>query len=221
MSKVADSIEVFQDLFLTCSNERRPHLREALLQHTQAPWRHAEEREKEIRHDGHDVMAFEREAEDGIISSSVVLWLFEKGDEYKVTNIVPLDVNSLGVTGYNDALNDFKDRIAKPASKDSGVRVRITPREQSVQDWTSKEAADALHRFSGGANKSTGSGHPSDRKRWFDFLMSAYKAKTKLDPELLERWLVEAEEWPPDVASRLVIQYEFGLDLLNEYDCSR
>ena len=37
MSKVADSIEVFQDLFLTCSNERRPRLREALLQHTQAP----------------------------------------------------------------------------------------------------------------------------------------------------------------------------------------
>ena len=50
--------------------------------------------------------------------------------------------------------------------------------------------------------------------------MSAYKAKNKLDPELLGRWLVEVEEWPPDVASRLIIQYEFGLDLLNEYDCS-
>ena len=221
MSKVADSIEVFQDLFLTCSDERRSRFREALLQYARAPWRHAEEREKELSHDGHDVMAFEREAGSGIVSSSVVLWLFEKGDEYKVTNIVPLDVNSLGVTGYNDALNDFKDRIAEPASKDSGFRVRITPREQSVRDWTSKEAADALQFFSEAANKSTGSAHPSDRKRWFQFLMSAYKANKKPNPELLERWLVEVEEWPPDTASELVTEYEFGVDLLSEFDCSR
>ena len=218
MSKVADSIEVFQDLFLTCSDESRSRLREALLQHTRVPWRHAEELEKKIQHDGHDVMAFERESGDSLPPSRLVLW--EEAGGYKVTNIVPLENGELGVTGYNDALNDFKDRIVTPASMDSGFSVKITPREQSIADWTSKEAADALHRFSGGANKFTGSGHPSDRKRWLEFLMSAYKSKTKLDPELLERWLVEVEEWPPDVASRLVIQYEFGLDLLNEYDCS-
>ena len=218
MSKVADTIEVFQDLFLTCSSERRPRLREALLQHTKAPWRRAEELEKEILHEGHDVMAFERESGDGLAASRLVLW--EEAGGYKVTNIVPQNYGELGVTGYNDVLNDFIDQIARPASKSSGFCVRITAREQSIQDWTSKEAADALHRFSGGANKSTGSGHPSDRKRWVEFLMSAYKAKNKLDPELLERWLVEVEEWPPDIASRLVIQYEFGLDLLNEYDCS-
>ena len=218
MSKVADSIEVFQDLFLTCPDESRSRLREALLQHTQAPWRHAEELEKKIQHDGHDVMAFERESGDSLPSSRLVLW--EEAGGYKVTNIVPLENGELGVTGYNDALNDFKDRIVTPASMDSGFSVKITPREQSIADWTSKEAVDALHRFSGGANKFTGSGHPSDRKRWLEFLMSAYKSKTKIGPELLERWLIEVEEWPPDVASRLVIQYEFGLDLLNEYDCS-
>ena len=218
MSKVADSIEVFQDLFLTCSNERRPHLREALLQHTKAPWRQDEELEKKIRHEGHNFMAFEREYGDGLAASRLVLW--EEAGGYKVTNIVPLENGELGVTGYNDVLNDFIDLIVRPTSEGSGFHVRITAREQSIQDWTSKEAADALHRFSGGANKFTGSGHPSDRKRWFEFLMSAYKVKNKLDPELLGRWLVEVEEWPPDVASRLIIQYEFGLDLLNEYDCS-
>ena len=56
MSKVADSIEVFQNLFLTCATEGRPRLREALLQHTKAPWRHAEEREKGMRNDEHDVI---------------------------------------------------------------------------------------------------------------------------------------------------------------------
>ena len=163
-------------------------------------------------------MAFERESEDGLAASRLVLW--EEAGGYKVTNIVPLDYGELGVTGYNDVLNDFIDLIVRPASKSSGFCMRITAREQSIQDWTSKEAADALHRFSGGANRSTGSGHPSDRKRWFEFLMSASKATNQLDPELLERWLVDVEEWPPDVASKLVIQYEFGLDLLNEYDCS-
>ena len=142
----------------------------------------------------------------------------EEANGYKVPNIVPRDYGELGITGYNDILNDFIDLIVKPASECSEFCVKITEREQSIQDWTSKEAADALHSFSVAANKSTGSGHPSDRKRWFQFLMSANKANKKPDPELLERWLVEAEEWPPDVASRLAIQYEFGLDLLNEYD---
>ena len=124
--------------------------------------------------------------------SLLVLW--EEANGYKVPNIVPRDYGELGVTGYNDALNDFKKRIVTPASKDSGFSVEITAREQSIIDWTSNEAADALLRFSGGANRSPGSGHPSDRKRWFDFLISAYKARHKPDPELLERWLVEAEE---------------------------
>ena len=74
MSKVADTIEVFQDLFLTCSSERRPRLREALLQHTKAPWRQDEELEKKIRHEGHNFMAFERESEDGLAASRLVLW---------------------------------------------------------------------------------------------------------------------------------------------------
>lgn len=96
--------------------------------------------------------------------------------------------------------------------------MNLGEREHHLTHWTSEEAAAALHRFSVTANKSTGSKHPSDRRRWFDFIFAAHRAQSRLDSQILARWLTEVEEWPSEVVEDLVIQYEFGVALLEEYE---
>lgn len=205
-------IEVFQDLILTSCDGHHSALREALCRNTTPPWRHAEERELEFPETSREFLAFQRVPADNLAASG--LTLCERTDGYEVVNIVPLEDGELGISGYNDVLNDFIKCVVNPAQQELKFDVTLTPRKQSITDWTSDEAASALHAFSVCANKSTGAGHPADRKRWFDFLFAAYAANTKLDTELLGRWLVEAEEWPPDIAHDLADRYQYSMDLL-------
>lgn len=208
----AVSIEVFQDLTLTSRDGRRTALRDALHRNASPPWRHAEEREREFPDTLREFLVFQRASGDDLAASG--LTLCGRPDGYEVVNIVPLEADELGVSGYNDVLNDFMERVVNPASRELGFDVSLTPRKQSIVDWTSDEVASALHTFSVCANKSTGAGHPADRKRWFEFLFASYAANTRLDTELLGRWLVEAEEWPPEIAHDLVDSYQYSMDLL-------
>ena len=209
------SIEVFQDLFLICSSERRTALCEALRKNATVPWRHAGERESELANASPDVyrfLAFERTSGNDLAASG--LTLCERPDGYEVVNIVPLDIHELGISGYNDILNDFIDHVVTPASCDAEFDKKVTPRKQSITDWTSCDVASALHTFSVCANKSTGNGHPADMKRWFEFVFAAHDANAKIDSELLGRWLVEAENWPPEVAHELIDEYQYSMELL-------
>jgi hypothetical protein len=57
-----------------------------------------------------------------------------------------------------------------------------------------------------------------DRERWFDFLIALHRSGENPDVGLLERWLVEDEQWPDDIASELVSEYELARDLLSRFD---
>ena len=212
-------IEVFQDLTLTSCDGERSALREALHRNATPPWRRAKERERKFPKTPREFLAFQRVPTDNLAASG--LTLCERADGYEVVNIVPLEGDELGISGYNDVLNDFIECVVNPASQELKFDVTLTPRKQSITDWISDEAASALHTFSVCANKSTGAGHPSDRKRWFDFLFAAYATNTKLDTELLGRWLVEAEEWPPDVAQDLADRYQYSMELLKSQAATR
>ena len=214
-SDLTDSIEVFQDLFLICAEKQRAELCEALRSGASSPWRHAGERERELARASPAApafLAFDRRSGDGIAASG--LTLRERPDGYTVANIVPLENGDLSVSRYNDILNDFLDRIVNPALTDSDVAVKVTPRRQTITDWTSAAAASALHTFSAYANKSTGTGHPADQERWFRFLFAAYDTDSRLDTDLLGRWLVEVEDWPPEMAEYLADEYRYSMDLL-------
>ena len=89
---------------------------------------------------------------------------------------------------------------------------------EELDDWLPRAAADALRRFSSLANKATGSSHPSDRERWFAFLIAAHCDRGSLNAGRLERWLIESERWPIESAQGLAVEYELALDLLEEYD---
>jgi hypothetical protein len=214
-------LEVFQDLFLRGPPNARASLRQALLDHAMAPWRHAGEVHKDPSIYGNeaDVLTFKREAGEGLAEATLVLWPRPEG--YEVTNIVPIDVRELGYSGYNAILQDFLRRIAVPAARQTGFEVETTAPRQSIEEWIPAKTAEALRRFSRSANKGTGSSHPLDRQRWFEFLIQAHADQRRIDTERLVRWLVEVDGWSDYSAHELAIEYEFGLDLLGEYDKRR
>ncbi|WP_375274982.1 hypothetical protein [Methylorubrum thiocyanatum] len=219
---VMKELEVFQDLALRGPESGRSALRQALIDNAIAPWRHAEDEEEDLAaHAGGeaDVVVFQRDAGDELHAAGLVLWSRSGG--YEVTNIVPREVRELGHAGYNALLQDFIDRVATPAAKQAGFSIETTSPQQSLSDWLPPAAVDALRRFSATANKATGSSHPLDRTRWFAFLLSVHGATPPLDADRLARWLVEVEGWSDDKAHDLVVEYEFGLALLDEYDRNR
>ncbi len=134
-----------------------------------------------------------------------------------VSNIVPREVQQLTFDQYNHTLNEFETRFAKPAADSIGVRVELSSPEQSIKDWLSPESAKLLRAFSHGANKSTGSSHPMDRGRWYDFLIALHRSGENPNVGLLHRWLVEEEQWPDDIALDLVSEYEFARGLLDRF----
>lgn len=216
------TIEVFQDLYLRGPDSLRPALRIAILELASLPWRHVPEKEENLSTysggDG-DVIVFERDATPGLPGAGLVLWSTHDG--YQVVNIVPIEVGSLGFTAYNAILDDFVLRIGKQAAKRAGFKLETTAPYQTIKDWLSPPAANALRIFSAAANKSTGASHPLDKKRWLAFLIEAHRDKNSLDAGRLARWLIETEHWPDDTAHELAIEYELALDLLQQYDQSR
>lgn len=180
-----------------------------------------------------------KELEDDIKSSSVgdsILFCFifndpEKRDLYSslwlalsgnnklyVSNIVPKERGKLAYAEYNEIMNTFYTNFVKDLSQQVGLECKISSGIQSIKDWLSPEVAKKLEIFSALANKSTGSAHPSDQKRWFDFIVSCHKEKCDLDVYRLQRWLIEEENWPEDNAVELTIEYEFSTALLSFYD---
>lgn len=161
------SIEVFQNLHLK-GRSSASSIRASILAQVQAPWHHDQEREEDIRghaSDGEDVIVLIRDEFDDVDESGMVLW--QEGEGYRVSNIVPRNVGELGITKYNAILRDFVARIAEPAASARGFGVELTSPYQSLDDWLDAEPAAALRRFSRAANKSTGAAHPMDRARWY------------------------------------------------------
>ena len=96
-----------------------------------------------------------------------------------------------------------------------GLKASLSPDEENIENWISEESVKKLKKFSVAANKSTGSAHPLDRKRWFDFLITVHHEHNKLDVSQLSRWLIECEHWPEDIAHELAMEYEFAMGLLD------
>ena len=149
---------------------------------------------------------------------SALLALVQRDEEtLYVANIIPEKSGKLTRYQYNSILTEFYEEFVAPTAKDLEISVRITDDQQTIRDWIALESAEKLERFSKLANKSTGSAHPLDQKRWFDFLVSVVRNDDKFNPDELERWFIEEEGWPQDAAQELAIEYEQGIALLKYY----
>jgi hypothetical protein len=209
------ALEVFQDFKLRGSSAQLNVFRDALIEGIAPPWSRskADERYSASVRGSQGALVLHRQPDASAPGAKLFLW--RNADLYEVSNIVPLASGELGRGGYNTVLNDFIARIARPAATAAGLSVELTGSAQTLDDWTTPEVARALRLFSHLANKSTGSSHPLDKERWFDFIAKAHATTDPLSTSQLMRWLVEVEEWGEDEASDLVIEYEFGLGLLD------
>lgn len=163
-----------------------------------------------------DIVTFGRKASDDFQAAGLALW--SRDDGYYVPNIVPIDFGKLSIAQYNAILADFIDRIVRPVAPKFGYSIVATESRQDLEDWTSTDAAKKLRAFSGAANKSTGSSHPLDQRRWFDFIIAVHESSSVIGTDYLARWLQTVEGWDEESAHELAGEYETGLSLLKRYD---
>ena len=144
------------------------------------------------------------------------LWLTarpERGDWY-VANIVPMEASRLSEDQYNSILKEFYSLFVKGVSESLAVKATLGKTDKAPADYMSRAAVDRLDLFSTLANKSTGSGHPADQERWFDFIIQIDHDQHGPDASALADLLCEHFDWPEEKASELALDYEFGRALL-------
>jgi hypothetical protein len=216
-------MKVFRDLYLTGSPDQIRATVAEIERSLSDRWRRDLESERRLKEgaiNGRDAYCFARTARAS--EPAAALFLMEQDDgSLSVTNIIPREVGELSYDQYNAVIKEFHDRFAQPAAKKTGAVVALTADEKGIDSWLSTHAAKTLQSFSSLANKSTGSGHPLDRERWFAFLLAAHDERSELDCTTLRRWLVESERWSELAAMDLAVEYEFGRELLAFADAHR
>ncbi|MGB8888610.1 MAG: hypothetical protein WCC87_17910 [Candidatus Korobacteraceae bacterium] len=136
-----------------------------------------------------------------------------------VSNVLPggeTGLSSLTPAQYHEILESFRDEVLLPVTRGKHLQVYLGDYTVDIEHWLSEDSAKLLRGFSRLANKSTGSSHPLDRKRWLDFVITAHREHSTLHADELGRWLVESEGWTDDMAEHLAVQYQFGRDLLQQ-----
>lgn len=150
-------------------------------------------------------------------TSAALIYLLREVDQFRVTNIVPRRRPQLKFDEYNAILQEFGEQFAEPAASRLGYSYQLTKDQLPIGHWLGANSEAALKRFSATANKGSGSAHPMDFERWAAFIIASHKEAASLDAATLKRWLIEEENWPPEVASNLGVEYEFGRELLRAY----
>ncbi len=135
----------------------------------------------------------------------------------EVVNIMPRDIGYIPPEQYNAILQEFSAQLLEPVTRALGLAIITSLPRTSLRAEMGPEIADLLVRFSGAANKATGSSHPADFKRWAQFLIQAHQSGRRLDTGLLSATLLE-QGWPSDKVTKLIMEFEFSRDLLRVAD---
>lgn len=147
-------------------------------------------------------------------------------EEIKVGNIIPLEKNELSIDEYNCILMDFYNDVIKPY-KEAGTDLSISqPSDDIFEPLTviSPKALEKLESFCSLANKSTGSSHPYDRERWFEFVCQTVDDDRIFDSSTLASFLQDENYWgekPKDfigVMGHYAWDEEQAYELANEYE---
>jgi len=209
-------MEVFRNLFIRGTRDQRALLLDAIDGSLCDGWTRDRATEQEMRAlpPRAEFMRCYAYAGDGR-NPAATLFLTEAGrDTLSIPNIVPRERGRLSYGQYNGLVTDFFERFVQPHADKAGVTAELTEVQADLEHWLSHDAAEKLRRFSRVANRGTGASHPSDRQRWLEFLVTAYQEGNHLDAVTLQRWLIEIEGWPPEVACQLAVEYEFGGELI-------
>jgi len=148
------------------------------------------------------------------------IWIAINETKLWISNIVSRKISYLGKDLYNIILTDFyNDFVSKYIPND--FTVNLTSSDVSIEEIANIETAEKLIKWEALCNPSTGNTHPNDRERWFDFIRTAVDTDSELTVGDLEQWLTEEKNWIIDednsLTERIVIDFEYGVDLLRYY----
>lgn len=213
-------INVFRDLTIESKQIPCNAIRQLLLAHKAKDWVHAKDQEDQLRQyavgaGSEDVVVF---AYEGTNFPKAALTLWQRQNGYKVTNIVPAEMGRLDTTQYNDLLCDFVQQVVGKIKANDAFEIRLSDDVQQLDHWIPGDAAEALRKFSVLANKSTTNSHPSDAGRWEEFVIRVHRSGKQLPVDVLMQWLADVDGWDETSASKLAIDYEKGISLLEAYD---
>lgn len=211
-------MQVFKELKIQIDPTLIQSLIDKITGQLESNWTRNFEREKSAAKGlGSDTCFCFNRAEDEIAETTMLVLMRENDNELYVSNIVPVEVGNITKSQYNSILTEFYQNYLVPLKAELEFVDSLTSENQTIDDWVSPECARLLRAFSNCANKGTGSHHPSDQERWFDFIFEAQKQQPQLEPQRLKQWLIDDEKWPEEVASDLASEYNFGIELLNHY----
>lgn len=206
----------FKELSIRGEPEHLSSFIQALSDSDVSEWRRREDLEKKlmgISPKGNIWYCFSCEENHNRVAAD--LWLANRSaEEVYVCNIVPTSEAELSYALYNQIINEFAIFLSSYAAQ-CNVSVVLTGGMLDIKEYLSPTCYSLLQTFSQLANKATGSSHPLDQQRWFAFLVQAHEEKSRLTSHELYRWLTEEEAWSPEMASRLVSEYEKGRALLD------
>ena len=207
------NLSVFKDLTIFDAAKKIADIGKMLEEQLPSEWVRDHAREDDAQKlDTNKWLVFNRSVQDKIPAASLFFSAIDS--DLKVTNIVPQTARELSKQQYNSILTEFYEAATHPVCKVMSLRCELTHDELPLTNWLTEKAAEKLVRFSKCANKSTGSAHPLDRDRWFDFLVQVVSDGSDFDTGTLEQWLITIEHWPEESAYNIILQYEFGIDLL-------
>lgn len=153
-----------------------------------------------------------------IANEKALVWMVIWNTELKVVNIVPTVSHSLSHEEYNRFLDRFYHDCVKNIVLNQSVETIITEGTYNIEEIAGNRTFQALKKWESSCNHSTGNTNPFDFERWADFICISFNEKSKLTPELLERWLTEERNWTDDeLTTKLVLDYEYGLSILEHY----
>jgi len=152
---------------------------------------------------------------DRVNKASVFLYIKNIDEsQFSITNIIPMEKSNLNFDEYNEVLVKCINECIIPYADECHLTYELTSENVDLEKYMSSESANKLRTFSRAANKSTGSSHPSDEKRWNSFICQTLKDGHENVTSILKRWLTEEDGWDDEQAFKLVIQYEQGISLL-------
>jgi hypothetical protein len=219
---MSDLIDMFQQLQIYVPNTKRKEYVRELRAAATGSWTFDIEDTKRIERNASttkSVSQFTRMQDDECEKAALTLW--ENNDGFYVSNIVPRGTHrKLEIKQYNAILRDFNFCLATPIADKHSLRINMSKPKQGLADWMAPDTAQKLKWFSVGANKSTGTAHPSDEEHWFEFIVAAHKSRDDIGTDTLTRWLIEVEGWHEDIAHDLAGDFERSMALLAHFEKS-
>jgi hypothetical protein len=206
-------MKVFRDIVINLGTVQATDLATSIEKRLTGGWHR--DKDGEARKDATGIFFYFQCPEKGDRKAARISVVRKSETVFHVANIGPLKSGRFSIEQFNAILEEFNHSFLAPACDELGVRTEMTPGVQQIEDWISPGSAQRLRAFSSQANKDVP--HPLDEQRWFEFLLHVHQEQehSKLHIDMLERWLIEDEDWPEDRADELALEYEFAMGLLD------